>query len=198
MKKLLFIFLLIPLLSLSQDKEIIELRNEINTVKENLNSHHKEFITGVIVSIVGGSATIVGGLTAAPALAVIGGITSLVGGIIIIDSDKWFGKKYMNQNQIKSNNLELKEEKGVDDILRDYYLDFSKIENKQYKKINIDNIKTSIFRYDFINIITNENTFYGVFFSHGKEQLQLYYLTNNNSTYRLINYSDIIEINKLQ
>ncbi len=103
----------------------------------------------------------------------------------------------MKQNQKKSNSLEFKDEKEVDDILRDYYLDFSKIENKQYQKINIDNIKTSIFRYDFINIVTNENTFYGVFSSHGKEQLQLYYLTNNNSTYRLINYYDIIEINKL-
>lgn len=197
MRKILFIFLLVPFISLGQDKEIIELRNELNTVKENLNSHHKEFITGVVVSIVGGSVTIIGSITAAPALAIIGSITCLVGTGIIIDSDKWFGKKYMKQNQKKSNSLEFKDEKEVDDILRDYYLDFSKIENKQYQKINIDNIKTSIFRYDFINIVTNENTFYGVFSSHGKEQLQLYYLTNNNSTYRLINYYDIIEINKL-
>ena len=197
MRKILFIFLLVPFISLGQDKEIIELRNELNTVKENLNSHHKEFITGVVVSIVGGSVTIIGSITAAPALAIIGSITCQVGTGIIIDSDKWFGKKYMKQNQKKSNSLEFKDEKEVDDILRDYYLDFSKIENKQYQKINIDNIKTSIFRYDFINIVTNENTFYGVFSSHGKEQLQLYYLTNNNSTYRLINYYDIIEINKL-
>jgi len=197
MRKILFIFLLVPFISLGQDKEIIELRNELNTVKENLNSHHKEFITGVVVSIVGGSVTIIGSITAAPALAIIGSITCLFGTGIIIDSDKWFGKKYMKQNQKKSNSLEFKDEKEVDDILRDYYLDFSKIENKQYQKINIDNIKTSIFRYDFINIVTNENTFYGVFSSHGKEQLQLYYLTNNNSTYRLINYYDIIEINKL-
>jgi hypothetical protein len=197
MRKILFIFLLVPFISLGQDKEIIELRNELNTVKENLNSHHKEFITGVVVSIVGGSVTIIGSITAAPALAIIGSITCLFGTGIIIDSDKWFGKKYMKQNQKKSNSLELKDEKEVDDILRDYYLDFSKIENKQYQKINIDNIKTSIFRYDFINIVTNENTFYGVFSSHGKEQLQLYYLTNNNSTYRLTNYYDIIEINKL-
>jgi hypothetical protein len=197
MRKILFIFFLVPFISLGQDKEIIELRNELNTVKENLNSHHKEFITGVVVSIVGGSVTIIGSITAAPALAIIGSITCLFGTGIIIDSDKWFGKKYMKQNQKKSNSLEFKDEKEVDDILRDYYLDFSKIENKQYQKINIDNIKTSIFRYDFINIVTNENTFYGVFSSHGKEQLQLYYLTNNNSTYRLINYYDIIEINKL-
>ncbi len=53
MRKILFIFLLVPFISLGQDKEIIELRNELNTVKENLNSHHKEFITGVVVSIVG-------------------------------------------------------------------------------------------------------------------------------------------------
>ena len=36
MKNILFIFLLIPLISIGQDKEIVELRNEINTVKDKI------------------------------------------------------------------------------------------------------------------------------------------------------------------
>jgi len=199
MKKIFFILLIIPILSYGQEKEIIELRNEINTVKENLDLHHKQFIGGAITLIVGNVATIIGGLTITPILIIGGGIASLVGTGIMIDSDKWFGKKYMNEDFKSRNKNTLTEEpKDVDDVLRDYYLDFSKIDDKEYKNINTNNIKTSIFRYDFIKIVTNENIYFGVFSTHGKEQLELYYLTNNNSTYRLINYHDIIEIKKLK
>ena len=197
MKKLFFTLLFTPLLSLGQNQEIVELRNEIDIVKMNLDKHHQQFLTGGILSIVGITSTLVGSFAAAPILVIVGGIASLVGSGIMIDSDKWFGKKHMNNNK-KSTNMKLKEEKGVDDILRDYYLDYSKVENKDFIKINKENIKTTIFRYDFISIITNENTFYGLLTSHGKDQLQIYYLTNNNSTYRLVNYNDIIEINKIQ
>lgn len=53
MKNILFIFLLTPFLSIGQNQEIVELRNEINTVKDNLNLHHQQFLGGVVVSMVG-------------------------------------------------------------------------------------------------------------------------------------------------
>ena len=91
-----FVFFIIPLISIGQEKEIAELRNEIIIVKENLDAHHKQFKVGVIISIVAIPTTILGGFTATPILAVVGGIASFVGTIIMIDSDKWFGKKFMN------------------------------------------------------------------------------------------------------
>ena len=74
-----------------------ELRNEITIVKENLDSHHKQFKTGVIISIIAVPVTILGIFTT-PGLVVVGGIASLVGSITIIDSDKWFGEKRMNRS----------------------------------------------------------------------------------------------------
>ena len=97
MKKIFFIFLLIPLISIGQNKEITELRNEITIVKENLDSHHKQFKSGVKISLLAIPVTVIGILTSTPAISNVGGITSLFGTIIMIDSDKWFGKKYMNK-----------------------------------------------------------------------------------------------------
>ena len=97
MKKLLFTLLFIPLLSIGQDKEIVELRNEITVIKENLDSHHKQFKSGVKISLLAIPVTVIGILTSTTAIAIVGGITSLFGTIIMIDSDKWFGKKYMNK-----------------------------------------------------------------------------------------------------
>ena len=53
MKNILFIFLLTPFLSIGQNQEIVELRNEITTVKDILNLHHQQFLCGVVVSMVG-------------------------------------------------------------------------------------------------------------------------------------------------
>jgi hypothetical protein len=111
MKKLLLILLCLPLIGLGQNKEIIELRNEINLVKENLNSHHKQFKTGLIISIVAVPVTVLGIFTT-PALAVVGGIASLIGSITIIDSDKWFGEKLMNRSKEKEAYILEKEQKS--------------------------------------------------------------------------------------
>ena len=100
MKNILFFFLLIPFISIGQDKEIVELRNEISVIKENLDSHHKQFKTGLIISIVAVPVTVIGIFTT-PVLTGIGGIASLIGSIIIIDSDKWFGEKLMNGSKKK-------------------------------------------------------------------------------------------------
>jgi len=106
MKKVLFVFLLIPLISIGQDKEIVELRNEINTVKDNLNLHHQQFRSGFIVSIIGVSATIIASFTTAPAVAIAGGVISLIGCALMVDSDKYFGKKYINKELFKKDNKE--------------------------------------------------------------------------------------------
>jgi len=103
MKNILFIFLLIPLISIGQEKDIIELRNEINIMKENLDSHHKQFKVGVKISLVAIPITIIGSISTWPVMGIIGGVSYLFGTILILDSDKWFGKKYMNKkNKVKS------------------------------------------------------------------------------------------------
>ena len=196
MKRIFVTFLIVPILAFSQDKEVDELRNDLNIVKENLDLHHKQFISGAVISVIGGASTFAGSIIGAPVLIVGGGLASLIGGIIMFDSDKWFGKRYMDEET-----RERKKKvtvKGEDDVLLEYYLKYSKHENKHFNDINLRDIKTSVLRYDYICIITNEDTFFGVLSTHGKEQLELFYLTNNNYTYRLVKYNEIIKIKKLQ
>ena len=78
MRKILLILFIIPTLIFGQEKEIIELRNQLNTVKENLDTHHKQYLGGAIVLIVGNAVTIVGGLTATPFLVIGGAIAYLI------------------------------------------------------------------------------------------------------------------------
>ena len=102
MKRLLFLaFLIIPILTFSQDKEIDELNNELNIVKAALDAHHKQFINGAVISFIGSAATIAGSITVTPILIIGGGIASLIGTGIMIDSDKWFGGKYISPNKQK-------------------------------------------------------------------------------------------------
>jgi len=58
MKRIFVTFLLVPILTfsqdkVSQDKEVNELRNDLNIVKENLDLHHKQFISGGIITFIG-------------------------------------------------------------------------------------------------------------------------------------------------
>ena len=142
MKNILFIFLLIPLISSGQDKEIIELRNEINVIKENLDSHHKQFKSGLIISIVAVPVTVLGIFTT-PALAGVGGIAYVLGTIIIIDSDKWFGEKFMNRSKKKGTYALEKEQ------------------------------KTQIFAGDKVKVVTPFKTITGTFINHGKERFSI-------------------------
>lgn len=142
MKNILLIFLLIPLISIGQEKEILELRNEITVIKENLDSHHKQFKTGLIISIVAVPVTVLGIFTT-PALVGVGGVASLIGSIIIIDSDKWFGEKFMNSSK----------KKGA-------YI----LEREQ---------KTQIYAGDKVEVVTPFKTITGTFINHGKEKFSI-------------------------
>jgi hypothetical protein len=95
MKRIFLVFLIVPILTFSQDKEIDELRNDLNIVKENLDTHHKQFLNGALISIIGIAATITGSITLTPVLSIGGGVVYLIGAGIMIDSDKWFGRKYI-------------------------------------------------------------------------------------------------------
>ena len=103
MKRIFVTFLLVPILTfsqdkVSQDKEVNELRNDLNIVKENLDLHHKQFISGGIITFIGSAVVIVGAVTATPLLIMGGGVFSLCGYGVMIDSDKWFGKRYMDED----------------------------------------------------------------------------------------------------
>ena len=105
MKYLFLSFLIIPVLTFSQDKEVDKLRaelnvmnNELTIVKESLDAHHEQYLLGAVISVIGSASTIVGSIMVAPGLIVGGGIASLIGAGIMIDSDKWFGKRYMDNS----------------------------------------------------------------------------------------------------
>ena len=97
MKKLILILFSIPLIGFGQENtELIQIQQEINIIKENLNSHHKQNKAGFILSIIGSSSTIIGTtLIISPPLAIVGVAVSFIGGITMFNSHKWFGKKKM-------------------------------------------------------------------------------------------------------
>jgi hypothetical protein len=207
MKNILFIFLLIPLISIGQDKEIVELRNEINTVKDNLHLHHQQFRSGFAVSILGFSATIVGGIIPSSAVVITGGIMSLIGFAVMVDSDKYFGKKYMNKTQYQTerqiNIFGGKADKTGNSttILQTNSVPHS------HKKIEIQHhnwtirhiLKRELSPFDEVEIITGlEDAFYtysGTLLRHGLNKLSL---KNKKDEIIKIKYNRITEIYKIQ
>ena len=87
------------MIGLGQDKEIDELKNELTIVKAALNEHHNQFRNGAVISLIGSAVTIAGSITVTPGLIIGGGIASLIGTVIMIDSDKWFGGKYISPDE---------------------------------------------------------------------------------------------------
>lgn len=210
MKNILFVFLLIPLISIGQDtsgkeKEIVELRNEINTVKDNLHLHHQQFRSGFAVSLLGFSATIVGGIIPSSAVVITGGIMSLIGFAVMVDSDKYFGKKYMNKTQFQTekqiNIFGGKADGNSKTILQTNRVPYRK------KKIEIQHhnwtirhiLKRELSPFDEVEIITGlEGTFYtysGTLLRHGLNKLSL---KNKKDEIIKIKYNRITEIYKIQ
>ena len=143
MRKLLLILLFLPLIGFGQNKEVLELRDEITIIKENLDRHHKQFKIGVTISVIAIPVSLIGIFTVTPVISVIGGITSLFGAIRMIDSDKWFGEKYMNKiNRAKSQSYITQQ--GI-----------------------------QIFAGDEVEIVTDFKTITGTFISHGKERFSI-------------------------
>ena len=208
MKNILFIFLLIPLISIGQDKEIVELRNEINTVKDNLHLHHQQFRSGVIVSIVGVSATIVASFTAAPAVAIAGGIISLLGCAVMVDSDRYFGKKYLNKDryqterQVKRVGGEPERTSNNNETILSYTINqesSQKIEIQHHNWTIRHILKRELDPFDEVKIITSlEGDFYtysGILLRHGINKLSL---KNKKDEIIKIKYNQIVEIYKIQ
>jgi hypothetical protein len=169
MKKIFFSLLFIPLLSIGQNQEIIELQNEIDLIKENLDSHHKNYVTGTVVSLAGLSATIIGTVIALPELIIIGGVTSLVGTGITIDSDKWFGKRFMGKKLTITKPL-------------------------TSSKNKIKELKTSIHLNDNIEVKTSFKTYTGTFVSHGSDRFEIKTLKGKS---KIFFYKEIISLNKI-
>ena len=96
MKKLLLILLFLPMIGFGQDNtEFIQIQQEINIIKENLNEHHINYKTGFFLGLIGGCSSIIGSSILVPQLAIGGAVLSMIGGVVMFSSHKWFGKKKM-------------------------------------------------------------------------------------------------------
>jgi hypothetical protein len=208
MKKILFIFLLTPLISIGQDKEIIELRNEINTIKDNLDLHHQQFRSGVIVSIIGVSVTIIANITIAPIVAIAGGVISLSGCVIMMNSDRYFGKKYIDKDRYQTEKQAERVGGQADETSNnnEAILQTNRVTSKN-KKIEIQHhnwtirhiLKRELNPFDEVKIITSSAgtpyTYSGVLLKHGLNKLSLKHKKNGIIK---IKYNQIVEIYKIQ
>ena len=96
MKKLLLILLCLPMIGFGQDNtEFIQIQQEINIMKENMDAHHKQNKTGFVLGLIGGCGSIIGSSILIPPLAIGGAVLSIIGGAVMFDSHKWFSKKKM-------------------------------------------------------------------------------------------------------
>ena len=97
MKKGLLLLLYLPMIGFGQENtEFIQIQQEINIMKENLNSHHKQNKTGFVLGLIGGCSSIIGSsMLISPPLVIGGAVLSIIGGVVMFDSHKWFGKKKM-------------------------------------------------------------------------------------------------------
>jgi hypothetical protein len=97
MRKIILILFCIPLIGFAQENtELIQIQQEINMMKENLNSHHKQNRTGFSLVITGSISSIIGStIITSPILVVGGAALSIVGSGIMFNSHKWFGKRRM-------------------------------------------------------------------------------------------------------
>jgi hypothetical protein len=98
-----------------------------------MDKHHQQYKKSVITLSVGTLVTAFGVFAATPAVAIIGGVASLTGGIIMIDSHKWFKKPKFSENKTIQKLLKRK-------IDLEYLLESGEIGleeyNKEIKKLN--------------------------------------------------------------
>jgi hypothetical protein len=133
MKKLLLILLCLPIIGFGQDNDILILQNKVEDISYRMDKHHQQYKKSVITLSVGTLVTAFGVFAATPAVAIIGGVASLTGGIIMIDSHKWFKKPKFSENKTIQKLLKRK-------IDLEYLLESAEIGleeyNKEIKKLN--------------------------------------------------------------
>lgn len=80
-------------------KEVLLLKSEVNNIQLNLKAGEKRFKKGILVSTIGYSVTIAGGLMLGrkqdelgKGLLIAGGVTGITGTILMVDAIKFFGR----------------------------------------------------------------------------------------------------------
>jgi len=135
MKKLLLILLCVPLIGFGQTNDVVELQNEIENTNYRMKKFHKQYFNGVFAYGTGATITIVGLLLPNPAVIIVGAAVSLVGGIVMINSHKWFNKDSVNKKKYISKRIEnrkIKIENKKIDLAR--LLESSSISQEEYEK----------------------------------------------------------------
>ena len=118
MKKLLLL-LIIPFLSFGQvvqdnpdtalelqAAKITELENDLEYLKHQLNRHHNQYSFGIGMQLVGGVIMATSG-SSRSALGV-GGVISVLGGVVMLSSDRFFGKRHTNRANKNKRRSEVK------------------------------------------------------------------------------------------
>ena len=189
-RRLLLILLCIPLIGLSQQDDIIEVQQDIMLIESNLESHWALYNDSKWLGIIGFTASTVGGLAGKNEVVIVGGIVTIISYILEWRSHKLLVNNFQKKI-IKSNDQ--------DEIFREHYLKYPfRSDKENYVQVDTSEIKVSITRYDFVKIVLSTETYYGVLSSHGKDNMELFYMINNNAIYRVINYRDILEIYKFE
>ena len=120
MKNIFLILITLPLFAFSQQvkhnsKKIKNIQIQQELILANLEAHHKQYKLGFIMQISGGlisSIVLSNKNNSDDNLSIISSVVALIGGIIVIDSDKWFSKKWINGNYTHKENLRLEDEGG--------------------------------------------------------------------------------------
>ena len=116
MKRLLLILLCLPMIGFGQDDEITTLQNQVEDINYRMDKHHKQYMTGATISVVGMAVVTLGIAITVPVISIVGSAAAIAGGITMMNSHKWFKELIITENwkikkikKLENRKIELKD-----------------------------------------------------------------------------------------